>query len=141
LPKKLAIGPWHQQGLAFYAGCVTYSLDVNVDTRANRWELRCPEYHSAIRVLVNDAEAGTILWAPHTLDITPHLHRGRNRLALQVANCLRNFFGPHHMRNEDDIDCLGPHNFFNTKQRVAEYRLKPAGLLGEVVLAGYRTTG
>ncbi len=141
LPRKLAVGSWHEQGLAFYAGCVTYSLDVNVDTRADRWELRCPEYRSAIRVLVNDAEAGTILWAPHTLDITSRLRRGRNRIALQVANCLRNFFGPHHMRNEDDIDCLGPHNFFNTKLRVPEYRLKPAGLLGEVILTGYRKDG
>ncbi|MDM8007672.1 MAG: glycosyl hydrolase [Phycisphaerae bacterium] len=139
LPKKLAVGSWHDQGLAFYAGITTYTLDAYVDLTADRWELRCPEFHSAIRVTVNGVDAGHILWAPYTLDITAHLRRGRNQIGLQVANCLRNFLGPHHMGNEDEIDCLGPHNFFNTRHRVPEYRLKPAGLLGEVVLTGYRT--
>jgi len=139
LPKKLAVGSWHDQGLAFYAGAATYALDAHVDIPADRWELRCPKFHSATRVSVNGADAGHILWAPYTLDITAHLRRGRNQIALQVANCLRNFLGPHHMGNEDEIDCLGPHNFFNTKHRVPEYRFKPAGLLGEVVLTGYRT--
>lgn len=138
LPEKLAVGSWHDQGLAFFAGCVTYTVELDLDRPADRWELSCPEYRSAIHVTVNGTEAGTILWSPHRLDVTAHLRPGRNRIDLKVANCLRNFFGPHHMRNEDEIDCLGPHDFFNTSRRVPEYRLKPAGLLGDVSLIGYR---
>ncbi len=138
LPDRLAVGSWHDQGLAFYAGCATYTIEFDLDKTADRWELYCPDYRSAVHVEVNGAEAGTILWAPHRLDITAHLRPGHNCMHLQVANCLRNFFGPHHMRNEDEIDCLGPHDFFNTSHRVPEYRLKPAGLLGEVSLIGYR---
>jgi hypothetical protein len=138
LPDTLKVRSWHAQGLAFYAGCVTYPIEFTLATPADRWELHCPKYHSAIRVIVNGTEAGTILWAPHRLDITAHLRRGPNRIELQVANCLRNFLGPHHLQNEDDIDCLGPHNFFNVSQRTDEYRFKPAGLLGEVTLNGYR---
>lgn len=138
LPERLTVGSWHDQGLAFYAGSVTYHMEVEIDNRASRWELCCPHYHSSIQVVVNGVEAGAILWAPHRLDLTAHLKNGHNHIELKVANCLRNFLGPHHLRNEDEIDCLGPHNFFNTKQRVPEYRFKPAGLLGEVSLIGYR---
>ncbi len=137
LPDCLAVGSWHWQGLAFYAGCVTYTLHANLETEADRWELHCPRYRSAIRVLVNGVEAGTLLWAPHRIDLTRHLRGGRNRIDLQVAGSLRNFLGPHHLSIEDDIDCLGPQGFFDTGHRTTEYRFKPAGLLGEVVLRGY----
>jgi hypothetical protein len=141
MPDRLSVGSWHEQGLAFYAGCVTYSFDVELDAAADRWELHCPEYRSAVRVKVNGVEAGTLMWAPNCIDLTAHLRPGRNRLELEVANSLRNFMGPHHLGNEDDIDCLGPHDFFKTENRTTEYRFKPAGLLGPVVLRGYRKGG
>ena len=62
----------------------------------------------------------------------------RSKITQAQITALRNFLGPHHLRNEDDIDCLGPHDFFRLEHRTKEYRLKPAGLLGEVTLDGYR---
>jgi hypothetical protein len=137
LPNRLQVGSWHMQGLAFYAGAVTYTLEVKLNEQAERWELHCPRYSTIIRVLVNGTEAGTLMWAPHRLDVTKYLRQGENRIDLQVCNSLRNFFGPHHLANEDEIPCLGPHHFFIKQDRTEEYRLKPAGLLGEVQLLGY----
>lgn len=138
LPGRLGVGSWHDQGLAFYAGRVSYPLEVNIEEAAGRWELECPHYRSAIRVLVNGVEAGAILWAPHRLDISKHLKPGVNRIELEVASSLRNFLGPHHLGREDDIDCLGPRNYFETETRTREYRFKPAGLLGDVILKACR---
>jgi hypothetical protein len=137
LPDTLRVGSWHDQGLAFYAGQVTYTLHADIEGSADRWELHCPHYRNAIRVHVDGLDAGTILWAPHTLDLTEHLSPGRHRIDLIVANSLRNFFGPHHLVNEDNIDCLGPNNFFDHANRGTDYRFKPAGLLGPVTLRGY----
>jgi hypothetical protein len=137
LPDRLRVGSWHDQGLPFYAGAVTYPLQVDLK-KAEKWELEVPEYRSAVRVLVNGVDTGTILWAPHRLDITRWARVGTNRIQLEVAGNLRNFMGPHHLSNEDEIDCLGPANFFDKKHRVKEYRLKPMGLLGPVILRSYR---
>jgi hypothetical protein len=138
LPGQLDVGSWHTQGLAFYAGSVTYTFDMTIEQEADRWELHCPGYQTAMRVLANGADAGTLMWAPHRIDLTGHIRPGDNRIDLQVHNCLRNFFGPHHLASEDDIPCLGPHHFFIKEDRTDEYRLKPAGLLGPVTLYGYR---
>jgi len=138
LPNRLHVGSWHTQGMAFYAGSVTYTFEVTLAENADRWELHCPDYQTAVRVLVNGTEAGTLMWAPHRIDLTSYLRPGDNRIDLQVHNSLRNFFGPHHLANEDEIPCLGPHHFFIKEDRTDEYRLKPAGLLGEVQLFGYK---
>lgn len=138
LPDALAVGSWHDQGLAFYAGTVTYPFTVDLDVEAVRWELHCPKYRSAVRVRVNGEDAGAILWAPHRLDVTERVRPGVNRIEIQVANSLRNLLGPHHLANEDEIECLGPHHFFDRGLRCETYRFKPAGLLGGVILRGFR---
>jgi len=137
LPPTLTVGPWERQGLAFYAGTVTYRLQCELDSATRRWQLCCEGMRIAANVRVNGCDAGCMLWPPYALDITPHVRGGMNRIDIAVANSLRNFLGPHHMDGEDEIQCLGPHNFFEKHRWVNEYRLKPAGLLGRVFLRGY----
>ncbi len=135
LPGVLNLGSWHDQGLAFYAGSVTYTFSATLDNpEGRRWYIHCPAYRNTARVRVNGIDAGVMMWSPHRVEVTELLHRGRNRIEVEVANSLRNFLGPHHIRNEDEIECLGPSDFFKKENRVPEYRFKPAGLLGPVEL-------
>ncbi len=134
LPSRLRVGSWVDQGLCFYAGSVTYQLQCDIPDKAGRVWLTCDSFRSALRVVVNGCNCGTMLWPPYQLEISDHAHAGSNRIDLVVANSLRNFLGPHHVAGEDDIQCIGPHTFFERKRWVQEYRFKPAGLLGAVTL-------
>lgn len=136
LPERLAVGPWERQGLAFYAGSVAYRLHADVEPGARRWELAIGDVRTAAKIVVNGCDVGSVLWPPYRIDVTGHLRPGPNRIDVVVANSLRNFLGPHHMNGEDDIPCLGPHNFFEKNRWVEEYRFLPAGLLGAVTLHG-----
>jgi hypothetical protein len=138
LPDRLAVGSWVRQGLCFYAGQVAYRLRCAVSESADRWEVDCAALRSAARIVVNGCEAGTTAWPPYRVDVTPHLRAGANRIDVVVANSLRNFLGPHHMKGEDGIQCLGPHSFHERDRWRHGYRFKPAGLLGPVTLRGYR---
>jgi hypothetical protein len=135
LPETLALRSWHDQGLAFYAGSVTYTCITDIDRlNGRRSFVHCPRYRNTARVRVNGIDAGVMMWAPHRVEVTPLLRPGINRFDIEVANSLRNLLGPHHIRNEDDIECLGPKDFFKPENRVPDYRFKPAGLLGPVEL-------
>jgi hypothetical protein len=96
--------------------------------------IRFERIRSALTLSINGREAGALLWAPWEIPAGEFLAEGKNTFEVTVANSLRNFYGPHHLPREDDIDCLGPHNFFEKRGLTEEYLLKPAGILGEVYL-------
>jgi len=133
--KRLELGSWAMQGLPFYAGEVTYRFQRSLrKVPSEDARILFESFRSALRVRVNGEDAGTLLWPPYELRVGHLLREGKNAFEVTVANSLRNFYGPHHLPREDDIDCLGPHNFFEKKGLTQDYLLKPAGLLGEVYL-------
>jgi hypothetical protein len=44
----------------------------------------------AITVFVNGQKAGTRLWRPWRVDITPYVKQGRNEIEMQVTNTMQN---------------------------------------------------
>jgi hypothetical protein len=134
-PRTLHIGSWVEQGLPFYAGEVTYSFHKTFrKPPSDRAKIHFQGFRSALTVRVNGAEAGSLLWPPYELPVGHLLREGKNAFEITVVNSLRNFYGPHHLQGEDDVDCLGPHHFFEKHRMTKEYRFKPAGLLGEVYI-------
>ena len=60
-------------------------------------------------VLVNGQHAGTLAYAPFTVDITPYVHAGDNEIVLQCFTSCRNLLGPHHYAEESYS--IGPPTF------------------------------
>lgn len=101
------------EGYPFYAGSFTLS---------NSFELPAvePDRHYFIdlaeceaivtEVYVNEQLAGTLSWAPYTVDITPYLKEGQNAIRLRMRNSLRNLLGPHHHQGGELIK-VGPNSF------------------------------
>ena len=80
-PRRLALGDWVKQGLAFYCGSVGYTKTIRPRLGAGqRLFVQVPAYEGvAVRILVDGQPAGIIAWEPKELDITDCL-RGK-RLA------------------------------------------------------------
>ncbi len=132
-PAMLALTGWETQGLPFYAGGIRFELETE-PVGGGFWALEAEDLRGGWTVRVNGREAGTAGWRPFCVPLKDVSRTERNRIEVTVYNSLRNFYGPHHLGHEDRIDCLGPHSFFEKDHRVAEYRLKPAGILGEIRL-------
>lgn len=131
----LAVGDWTAQGLPFYAGRVRLETNFPLDEApAGGARLRCDAVRHTAAVTVNDIFCGYWLWPPYTLDVGHALRAGDNKISLEVANSLRNFYGPHHLKDEDGIDCLGPMEILTRSHTDIPYQFKPAGLLAPVYL-------
>jgi len=135
-PVTLHAGSWTDQGLPFYAGRVTYHLSFNLPRLPDRGRLDFPrEGEKDPRHLrMNGIEVAPCIVPPFRVDVTRLLRRGRNLVDVTVATHLRNFTGPHHAANEDEVDCFSPSDFFPRGHCTPRYLLKPAGILGAVRL-------
>ena len=71
-PPATRLGDWAEQGLAFYAGSVSYLRTITPRLVAGeRLFVQIPEYRgAAVRVWVDGQDAGLIAWQPSELDIT-----------------------------------------------------------------------
>ena len=100
-----------------FAGTATYETSfVLADEHlggGSRIRLDLGQVREVARVWINGQAAGTTWHTPHRLEITEHVHRGKNELRIQVANILKHHF-------EDD----------------AGYT-RPSGLLGPVRIGLY----
>jgi hypothetical protein len=128
--RRLKPGDWTRQGLAFYAGHVSYLRWIRPLLRGRqRLFVRVPAYEGvAVRVLIDGREAGIIAWPPNEVDVTAFLRRGGVMLAIQVLGHRRNSHGPLHLtrqpagiwpgswRTKDDLWTDG-------------YKLVPCGLM------------
>lgn len=131
----LTIGDWVSQGLPFYAGLIRMETGLTLEhLPAAGARLRCGALRHTARVFVNGVECGSWLWPPFVVEVGHALHAGENRIEIEVANSLRNFYGPHHLKDEDAIPCLGPVEILSRNQDDIPYQFKPAGLLAPVVL-------
>lgn len=64
-----------------------------------------------MKVWVNGVLAGTVLWRPYEVELTPWLQPGENRLEIELIGNLRNLLGPHHSKT-GELYGVGPSSFF-----------------------------
>ncbi|MBR1448233.1 MAG: glycosyl hydrolase family 2 [Prevotella sp.] len=76
----------------YYSGTAVYTNAFVLDKkdRQARYRLSIGQPGSVAQVFVNGREAGTIWCSPWTLDVTPFVKKGKNRLEIRVANSLWN---------------------------------------------------
>lgn len=75
----------HFSGTAIFSNSFEATPDNSTD-----YELKIDGFSDVAEVFVNDCYAGSIWCSPWTLDITPYIISGDNKIALKVANSLYN---------------------------------------------------
>ncbi len=136
-PGHLSQGDWVPQGYAFYAGNMIWQQEVEITVAQGRraiLRLRHPK-GTLFRVRVNGNAAGDILWEPWECDITDHLEKGANTIAVEVAGSLRNTMGPLHNVNGETMTGVGPRDFEDEDSWTDEYVFAPYGLIGGAEIA------
>lgn len=137
--KSLKIGDWVKQGLAFYAGHVTYRTNVKLPWRKDAHVfLRLPAFRGVgARVFVNDRPAGVLAWPPYETDITALVKSAQSarrapravKLGIEILGHRRNSHGPLHHAEKWPI-WTGPSEFIATGGKWCEdYQLVPCGLM------------
>ena len=130
-PETLQCGNWCCQGLPYYADNLTYFCDVAIDTLPEDplW-LEIGNWRGALLgISVNGGQEELLPWPPYTLNISPYLNSGNNRIAITVYGHRRNSFGPFYM-NEATPFWNGPLQFKTRQQDTKQ--LVPCGLLESV---------
>jgi hypothetical protein len=127
LPITLKLGDWVKQKLPFYSGHVNYLCETNISKKnQERVFLRIPDFNgTAVKVFVNDNNAGTIAWNPKEIDITNFLNGSKTNIRIQVLGHRRNSHGPFH-GGKQWFEWTGPSQFLHKDN---EYQLVPCGLL------------
>jgi hypothetical protein len=102
---SLEVGSWVTQGSPFYAGTGIYlvHIDATPDLLRHQFVLDMPGLLGTAQVRVNGIPVDDILWPPYSCDITDFVKPGSNLLEIEVANTLRNLFGPHYEPNEANM--------------------------------------
>lgn len=87
------------QGFPFFAGSMTLEkeFDWSGEGICFAFEKRGV---NCVEVKLNGGELGKLMWEPLSMELTPHLTEGRNRITLTLTNNLRNLLGPHHCGEE-----------------------------------------
>lgn len=109
----LEAGSWVSLGLPFYAGSVVYRAEIACDSPAphTRLMIEMPGLLGSARVRVNGSSVEDILWPPYHCEITRAVKVGTNLIEVEVANTLRNLFGPHYEPDEDRKPGLGSDSY------------------------------
>ena len=71
-------------------------------------------------------------WRPYQVEVTRVLKPGRNRVAVEVTNSLRNLLGPHHHRG--DLSFVSAASFCDEENWTDRYNYVPCGLKGRALL-------
>ncbi len=102
---SMGLGSWAKQGAPFYAGMVTYraSLELTANLTGRQLIIDMPGLLGSARVRVNGATVDHVLWPPYCCDVSDALKTGMNTIEIEVANTLRNLFGPHYEPNEANM--------------------------------------
>jgi len=92
---------WHRQGMPFYAGKVEYSRSFDIEKTDGKFSVKLPDspngwYGATARIFVNGKDAGFIVSAPWTVDVTKFVKSGKNDVSVQVYGTPKNLLGPHH---------------------------------------------
>ena len=134
--RRLGFGSVVPQGLPFYTGNVTYSVDV--ETAEDALLVRVPHYRGAlVKVLVDGEDRGDIAFSPYELTVEG-LAPGRHRVALKLYGTRQNGFAQlHHAQSVDFYQ--NPRSWHSQgDQWCYEYQLKPMGILKSPEFYGAR---
>jgi len=112
-PGAFAAGDWSKNdGLASYSGGAWYRKTVTLtrEQAEGRVALDLGGVVSSAEVRINDKLAGTRLAPPWTVDLSPHVEAGENRLEILVYNTLANHYStiPTRYRGSPVSGLLGP---------------------------------
>lgn len=103
-----------KQGYPFFSGKLTVKGTFNVPENNGKTVLKFNKKgFNAIHVRINGIEAGTLIWNPFELNITPFVRVGENEIELTVVNNLRNLLGPHHLEEGESYN-VGPGSFYKS---------------------------
>lgn len=123
--RSLAFSDWTCQGLPFYAGNVTYLVDLDMK---NSHILRTAHFHCPLLTAAVDGHRiGSIVIAPYELQLPASA--GIHRLELTAFGHRFNAFGPLHMADVNR-HFVSPDGWRTSGDDWSpEYRFRPAGLL------------
>ncbi len=94
-PAGLGPGDWRQMGLRFYPWAVRYEVPIRLQEPARGLTVRVPDWAgSAVRVVLDGADAGVIAWPPYELKVEGELAAGEHTLAVDVFGNMKNMMGP-----------------------------------------------
>lgn len=127
---SLKLGSWKKQRLPFYSWDVEYSKDYDIRDTEGSYEVRLGKWEGTVaEVYVNGKKAGFIGFDPYRLDITSHLQRGKNNIAVRVIGSHKNLLGPHYNKPEKGV--VSPWHWKGIKEPIPgeEYQLLDYGLL------------
>lgn len=111
-PQPMQPGSWKSQGLLLYGQGISYVKDVYLNNTGRQVEVKLGNWKGTVAaVLVNGVKAGIITSEPNTLNITPYLKKGNNRIEVAVIGSLKNLLGPHH--NNPKPGLVGPGHWGN----------------------------
>ena len=125
--RAVDVGDLVRGGLPFFAGCIALSCMVDCPA-CSAARLTVSGRYAACRVLVNDHEAGALLFG-RSCELTGLLWEGKNRITLLVYTGNRNLIGPLH--REDIPPMVSPGCFtFETdpENYVPSYRFGGFGV-------------
>ena len=120
-------------GYPFFKGTWTIQGDYEYDGQGER-EIFVEGKYLVAELYVNGKRKDLVL--SERKNITPYLHKGNNEIIIVLRSSLRNFFGPHHYKDEDKYASVWPGMFTFRggwengipKEYTHEYRLAPFGV-------------
>ena len=114
--------PWSKWNLPWYCGRVLYRTEVKIPESGptERWFLDLGDVQHYAEVWLNGKLAGTLLWPPYRIELTPPLKKDRNELVLVVSNSIANRFawdlwGTRGSAKAEPSGLLGPVQVLATK--------------------------
>jgi hypothetical protein len=137
-PQSLQLGSWKDQGWPMYAHGITYFKEIMVNDQAG-YQVQLGAWKGTVAsVQVNGVQAGIIITATETLDITRYLKKGKNRIEVTVVGSLKNLLGPHH--NNPKPGMVGPGHWSNIRAWPpgTAYQLYDYGLMEDFKLLKYQ---
>ncbi|MDR3710526.1 MAG: hypothetical protein P4L33_19675 [Capsulimonadaceae bacterium] len=125
--RELSFGDWTRQGLPFYAGNVTYHLNIEADGAP--LSIQAAHFMAPLLSLALDGEsAGKIAFAPFAASLGSPA-AGAHRLDITAFGNRFNAFGQLHLFNPE-LRWYGPDSWRTTGTQWAyEYQIRPMGLL------------
>ena len=109
---EIALNHIEKQGYPFFSGEITVERTLTLEEGDTARALTFDKAGiNAVRVGVNGQDAGTLLWRPYALDLSPYLRTGDNVIRLTLVNNLRNLLGPHH-HTGGELLAVGPGHFY-----------------------------
>ncbi len=124
--RELSFGDWVPQGLPFYAGNVTYHLDV--DLEFGDYILEVSKYRAPVlEVFLDNQKLCNLAFSPYRLDLGTL--EGRHRIAITAYGSRINAFGALHNCDENTV-WFGPGAWRTDGNSYSyEYNLKRCGIL------------